>query len=218
MDVETQQILDSVYRYSNMVSDIVKRIANSLTYLDSLRPGEARVELAKAIDIDTEADRYRRKLIENKLIAIKDSIVRGYILNILRMLDRVAELAKESMRYLDLIPYMEIPSPVRVYIQEIVKTSVKGIEKIIEALESIRRGNYSSTVEICKEVESLEEKVDEMLHNTRKNLIKYGEKIQNQIIVIFLKDFIESIESMTDYEEDAADIVRALAIYFTTTN
>lgn len=213
MNEELQKMLDNVHRYSSMVSNIVKCISNSLNYIDSLRPGEARIELAKAISIDTEADRYRRELIENRLVDIKDSIARGYILNILRMLDRVSELAKESIRYLDFIPYMEIPASIRSYIQEMVKISVKGVEKIVEALDFIKREEYGSTVEACKEVEYLEEKADELLHNVRKNLITYSNKIQNQITIIFLKDFIESIESVTDYEEDTADIVRALAIY-----
>ncbi|MCS7112050.1 MAG: DUF47 family protein [Ignisphaera sp.] len=213
MNLEIQQMLDDVHKYSHMVGDIVRSIANSLTYLDSFRPGEARVELAKSIDIDTKADRYRRGLIEGRLTAIKDSIARGYILSLLRMLDRVAEWAKESMRYLDLIPYMEIPSSIKLSIQEMVAASVKGIERIAEALNSIKKGDYASATAMCREVEHLEEKVDELLHKARKNLIVYGSRIQDRITMVFLKDFIESIESITDYEEDAADIIRALAMY-----
>lgn len=213
MDAKLQQILNDVCRYSYMVNNIVKCIANSLLYLDSFRAGDARVELAKALNIDTGADEYRRRIIEDRLTVIEDSIVRGYIHNILRMLDRVAEWAKESVRYLDLMPYMEIPSPIRDHIHEMVKVSVWGIEKVVEALELIKKGEYNSAVEICKEIEVLEEKVDELLHSARKNLIAFSSKIQSPIIILFLKDFIESIETMTDYEEDVADIVRALAIY-----
>ena len=129
------------------------------------------------------------------------------------MLDRVAEWAKESIRYLDLIPYLEIPSPIKETIHDMIKTAVKGIEKIIEALELMRKGEYSSIIELCKEVEAVEEKVDELLHNARKSMVVYSNKIQNQAIVMFLKDFIESIETMTDYEEDTADIIKALTIY-----
>lgn len=213
MNVEIQQALDDVYKYGSMVGDIVKSIANSLTYLDSLRPGEARVEIAKAIDSDTKADRYRRKLIESRITEVRDSIARSYLINILRMLDRVAEWAKESVRYLDLIPYMEIPSTVKLSVQEMVTASVVGMERVIEALNSIRKGDYSSAATICEEVEHIEEKVDEMLHKARKNLIAYSSRIQDHIAAVFLKDFIESIENVTDYEEDAADIIRALAIY-----
>jgi uncharacterized protein Yka (UPF0111/DUF47 family) len=213
MNVKLRDIFSDLYKYGSMVRDIVESLANSLSYLDSFRAGEARLELAKAINIDTEADSYRREIIESKLIGIEDSIVRSYIHNILRMLDRVAEWAKESIRYLDLIPYLEIPSPIKETIHDMIKTAVKGIEKIIEALELMRKGEYSSIIELCKEVEAVEEKVDELLHNARKSMVVYSNKIQNQAIVMFLKDFIESIETMTDYEEDTADIIKALTIY-----
>jgi uncharacterized protein Yka (UPF0111/DUF47 family) len=213
MNVKLRDIFSDLYKYGSMVRDIVESLANSLSYLDSFRAGEARLELAKAINIDTEADSYRREIIESKLIGIEDSIVRSYIHNILRMLDRVAEWAKESIRYLDLIPYLEIPSPIKETVHDMIKTAVKGIEKIIEALELMRKGEYSSIIELCKEVEAVEEKVDELLHNARKGMVVYSNKIQNQAIVMFLKDFIESIETMTDYEEDTADIIKALTIY-----
>jgi uncharacterized protein Yka (UPF0111/DUF47 family) len=213
MNVKLRDIFSDLYKYGSMVRDIVESLANSLSYLDSFRAGEARLELAKAINIDTEADSYRREIIESKLIGIEDSIVRSYIHNILRMLDRVAEWAKESIRYLDLIPYLEIPSPIKETVHDMIKTAVKGIEKIIEALELMRKGEYSSIIELCKEVEAVEEKVDELLHNARKSMVVYSNKIQNQAIVMFLKDFIESIETMTDYEEDTADIIKALTIY-----
>jgi uncharacterized protein Yka (UPF0111/DUF47 family) len=213
MNVKLRDIFSDLYKYGSMVRDIVESLANSLSYLDSFRAGEARLELAKAINIDTEADSYRREIIESKLIGIEDSIVRSYIHNILRMLDRVAEWAKESIRYLDLIPYLEIPSPIKETVHDMIKTAVKGIEKIIEALELMRKGEYSSIIELCKEVEAVEEKVDELLHSARKSMVVYSNKIQNQAIVMFLKDFIESIETMTDYEEDTADIIKALTIY-----
>uniref|UniRef100_A0A7C5YTZ5 DUF47 family protein n=1 Tax=Ignisphaera aggregans TaxID=334771 RepID=A0A7C5YTZ5_9CREN len=213
MSIKLHEIFSDLYRYGSMVRDIVESLANSLSYLDSFRAGEARLELAKAIDIDRKADRYRREIIENKLIGIEDSIARSYIHNILRMLDRVGEWAKESIRYLDLIPYIEMPSPIKETIHDMIKTTVKGIEKIIEALELMSKDKYNSITKLCEEVEAVEENVDELLHIARKNIVVYSSKVQNQAIVMFLKDFIESIETMTDYEEDAADIIKALTIY-----
>uniref|UniRef100_A0A7J3QE20 DUF47 family protein n=1 Tax=Ignisphaera aggregans TaxID=334771 RepID=A0A7J3QE20_9CREN len=213
MSIKLHEIFSDLYRYGSMIRDIVESLANSLSYLDSFRAGEARLELAKAIDIDRKADRYRREIIENRLIGIEDSIARGYIHNILRMLDRVGEWAKESIRYLDLIPYIEMPSPIKETIYNMIKTAVKGIEKIIEALELMSKDKYNSITKLCEEVESVEENVDELLHIARKNIVIYSNKIQNQAIVMFLKDFIESVETMTDYEEDTADIIKALTIY-----
>ena len=49
---------------------------------------------------------------------------------------------------------------------------------------------------------------------SRKLLLDYGGKVENPALIVLLRDFIEALENIIDFAEDAADYIRILALKY----
>jgi len=203
-------LAERLLHYTKGIRDIVSHFRNTISLLNEVKASEARSELAKAIKKDTEADHVRREIAETHIYNIEDPDLREIVLKFLRMLDRISEWTKEAARYLDLIPYLEIPDELRKHIEELSRLSLEGIEYILMSIQALMENDIERALNYCKHVEEIEETADGITHTARKNLVVYGRKIDNPAVIVMLRDFIESLENITDYEEDASDLIRVI--------
>ncbi len=200
--------------YVVLVNKIVKGLRNSIKLLNEMRVGEALEQISECIKNDTRADNIRRKILYEISSYIEDDDIRESIVRLIRRFDLVAEWSKEASRYLSIIPYLEIPADIRDKIRKLSEYAVEAVDTLVDAVESLLDGDVEVAREHACRVEELEEKADEVNVAARKLLLNYGNSIRNPAFIVMLKDFIESLESIVDYAEDAADYVRALAIRF----
>ncbi len=200
--------------YVTLVDKIVKGLRNSIKLLNEMRVGEALEQISECIKNDTKADNIRRKILYEISNYVEDVDIRESIVRLIRRFDLVAEWSKEASRYLSIIPYLEIPADVREKIKKLSEYAVESVDTLVDAVESLLEGDVEVAREHACRVEELEERADEVNVAARKLLLNYGSGIKNPAFIIMLKDFIESLENVVDYAEDAADYVRALAIRF----
>lgn len=199
-------------RYLDMVVEIVRGLRKALSHLNNGRTADAKSELTRTIQADTEADNVRREIAEKLPQLVEEPQLREEILRLLRMLDRVSEWTKESARYLDVLPYLDLPQEIKEGVEELARLALEGAEKLGLALRALAEGDRERCLEYCREVEDVEERADQAIHSSRKNLIAYGPRLQNPSAVVLLRDFLEALENITDYEEDAADVLRLIAL------
>ena len=154
----------------------------------------------------------RRKILLEIERKVDDAFLKDYLAKLLRMLDRVSEWIKEASRYLDIIPYLEIPIELREKIEELSRLDLEAIESIFNAAKALIKGDRNAVLKYTLEAEEIEEKADEILHIARKNLVVIGGSIENPALIVMLRDFIEALENVTDYAEDVADILRLIAL------
>jgi len=169
-------------------------------------------ELSCAIRADTKADSLRRELLFKLEQVISNSATREAIVHILRRLDLVSEMAKEASRYLSIIPYLEIPDDIKSRIEMLSKLGLEACDILVSAVAAILEGEGRKAIEYSLKVEEVEESADNITLEARRILVDIGEKISNPALVLMISNFIESLESVTDYAEDAADYIRAIAL------
>ncbi|NPA96260.1 MAG: DUF47 family protein [Crenarchaeota archaeon] len=201
-----------IAEYFSKVYDMVEGFMKALNALNVMDIQNAYKHLETSIKKDTEADELRREILEE---LSKDHIepqVKDDIARLLRMIDRMSEWIKEALRYLDIVPYLEVPQELRDNIERMSKLNLEAVRTIQEAVNRLVEGRYSEVYELCTRVEKLEEEGDEVMHSGRKNLLKYGPKIGNPALVIMLRDFLKSLENSMDYSEDIADMLRVIAV------
>ncbi|OYT47687.1 MAG: hypothetical protein B6U85_04675 [Desulfurococcales archaeon ex4484_42] len=201
-----------IIKYSSQVRDIVKFLREGIVLLNDVRVGEAMDSLAKAVRKDTEADATRREILYKLSTFIKDAAVRESISRLIRRLDLLSESSKEAARYLGIIPYLEIPMEIREKIEELSKLSLEAVDMLNLAIRALMEGDVETATSHANRVEEIEEEADEVNLIARKLLVASAMNIENSAIVVMLRDFIESLEGITDYAEDAADYVRVLAL------
>jgi len=205
-------INEYILNYIEKIRDIIIFFTNAIDKLNDLDLENAIKLLSDSIKTDTEADQLRRKILLEIERKVDDAFLKDYLAKLLRMLDRVSEWIKEASRYLDIIPYLEIPIELREKIEELSRLDLEAIESIFNAAKALIKGDRNAVLKYTLEAEEIEEKADEILHIARKNLVVIGGSIENPALIVMLRDFIEALENVTDYAEDVADILRLIAL------
>ncbi len=198
--------------YVREVRNIMRHLRRGIRLLNDVQISEALEELSSAIKADTKADKLRRELLFKLEEIIRDSATREAIAHILRRLDLVSEMAKEASRYLSIIPYLEIPDDIKSRIELLSKLGLEACDILVSAVAAILEGEAKKAIVFSLKVEEVEENADNITLEARKVLVDVGEKISNPALVLMISNFIESLESVTDYAEDAADYIRAIAL------
>ncbi len=200
-----------IINYAEEVLGIVEKLKEGIKLLGSMNVGASMKQLATAIKADTQADAMRRDILLT-LTEVRGGYIRERIARLVRRLDLVSEQTKEAARDLTLIPYLELPGELKEVINELTEEVYGSVRSLLEALTALMKGESDRAIEASRGVEELEEEADKTFLRGKKLLIKYGEKISNPAVVLMLFNFLQSLENVTDYAEDAGDYIRTLAI------
>ncbi len=208
----SRELIDDILLYVEKIEVMIEKVRNAISLLNDARIDEAQRELAIAVKLDTEADNQRRKLAERRLEKVDDVDTWRKLLDLLRLLDRVSEWSKEAARYLNVVSFSKTPEMLRSRIEELAQLGLEGIRGIAKALHYIAEGRIDEALAECRRVEKLEELADDVTYRARKELVAFGERIENPATIVLLRDFIEALENVTDYEEDVSDVIRILSM------
>lgn len=207
------EIEERLVEYAEKVRSIFEALGDGIKELNLMNTGKAMSKLTEAIRLDTEADNLRREIL--KLIGkkkVRGGFIREAITRLVRRLDITSEWGKEAARYLTIVPYLEIPADLRDVAENLAELSIRSVRVLVDAIKLLIDGQLEETVEKAHLVEEFEEAADSVLLKGRRLLIEFGEKEENAAIIILTKDFIEALENVTDFAEDAADYLRSLVI------
>ena len=206
-----EHLANNILTYGKAVFQIVKKLKEGIQLISDMRTGEAMETLANAIKADTFADNLRREIIL-ELSEAHGGYVRERVARLVRRLDLVSEYAKEAARDLTLIPYLELPADLKDVIKELGEKSEKSVSMLYASLKALLDGDIRKALEYSHKVEEVEEETDVIFLKGKRLLVKYGEKIRNPVISLMLFTFMQSLENVTDYSEDAGDYIRTLAL------
>ena len=209
-----EEITKSLLEYIELVYRITSDLRRGILLLNDIRVGEAMKVLSDGIRTDTRADEIRRRILFRIDEVIEDSNVKEALARLIRRFDLIAEQTKEAARYLTIIPYLEIPFDIRERIEEVSRLAAESIDLLVNAVKALIEGDNKKALSQATKVEELEERGDEVNMVTRRLLLDYGEKAPNPALIVLLRDFIEALENIIDFAEDAADYVRLLALKF----
>lgn len=213
-----EDLFSKVLQYFEKIDRMVNSFVNAIDSLNKLDLNNAYKNLADSIRLDTEADELRREAFALISRYVDDVTLRENISKLLRMMDRLTEWIKEAARYLDILPYLEIPQEIKNEINELARLDSEACKRIKSAAQALFRNRIDDAIALALEVEKIEERADEVNHAARRSIVRYGNKIANPAILIMLRDFIEALENATDYAEDVADIIRLIAQYLKSTS
>ncbi len=209
-----EDLTKELVEYVELIGKIVSNLRKGILLLNDLRIGEAMKTLSEGIRTDTRADEIRRNILFKIDEAIRDSDVKEALARLIRRFDLISEQSKEASRYLTIIPYLEIPVRIRERIEEMSRLASESVDLLISAVKALIEGDDKKAISHALRVEEMEEKGDEVNMAARKLLLDYGGKVENPALVVLLRDFIEALENITDFAEDAADYIRILALKY----
>jgi len=207
-----RSVSEGILKYFDMIESMAKSFKRAINSLNDMDLNNAYKHLDECIKLDTKADAFRRELMAKIAAEVKDEDLKEGLSKLLRMLDRMSEWIKEASRHLDIIPYLEIPVEIREKIERLSYLDKRAAEELSEAAKALLEGDRKEMGRRVEEVERIEEEADEVNHVAKKTLVSLGYKITNPAVIVMLRDFIEALETATDYAEDVADIIKILSL------
>ena len=206
-------------RESKVISMMRRHLATTMSAVEDLERAvkasvnlnekEAKAAIERVTNSEKEADSLRRAVMTELSGGELPPTDREDLMHLMKRVDMVADLCRESTRVLAAIPMNDVPDKLR----EAAVKMVAGAKACAAALyRSISRmaEEPEEALKAADEVERLEERVDDLFENSR---ILLGKEEKLTIgAAILINELYEAIEMVADWCEDACDQVRIIIV------
>ena len=161
--------------------------------------------------MEMEADDLRRKMVDALTKSEMFPEERDDLMELVRAVDWIADWSKEAGRILNVIQLDKAPPEMREAALNMVKADADCVAVLEECLKKAYE-DPKEAVNLANKVEMLEEDTDELYSQARKHLATLEFKGWTVGSMILLNDFLDALETIADWCENTADIVRAISV------
>ncbi|MBS7619643.1 DUF47 family protein [Candidatus Bathyarchaeota archaeon] len=174
------------------------------------------VESAKSFfetlsEMEMKADAMRRDMVEELSKSEMFPEEREDLMELVRAVDWVADWSKEAGRILSTIPFSKAPEEMKEAALNMARENKNCVSALIECIKAISVDSRKA-VALANEVEILEEEMDELYSVARKLLATLNFDGFTTGALILLNMFLDALETVADWCENTADIVRAISV------
>ncbi|WP_440059346.1 DUF47 domain-containing protein [Thermogladius sp. 4427co] len=209
-DLLPEDGIKALRKYVENLTKSVDLFAKSLKLLNEVRIGDARSLLAEVVKKRNEANQERLKLIEIIENSRLEPSVKEDILHFVKRLDAIGDHVKEAARELTIMPYLEIPHPIREGLNKLADKVVLAVSHIAEAVDHLINGEHEKSLELVNRVLEIEEEADRIDVENRGRLIEFSEAIKPCTLAILIHDFNRDLENAADACAETADYMHIL--------
>lgn len=157
---------------------------------------------------EREADQIRRSLLTLLSEGLLLPADRVDLVRLVERVDLVADNANGASRMLILFD-ADLPSELYEPLSTFAELLVEATMRLREAIVTLYRGTVAETLEKCTEVELVEEQCDRYKASMLRRIFSMDLSAAR---LLMLRDLIEGMENTADKSEDAADVIRNLAV------
>lgn len=161
--------------------------------------------------MEMEADELRRTMVVELTKSEMFPEERDDLMELVRAVDWVADWSKEAGRILNTIPFENVPEEIKIDTLRMVKANMDCVKVLEEAIKVLPT-NPEEALMLADEVEILEETIDDLYAETRTHFATLNFPGFSTGGLILLNEFFDAIETIADWCENTADIVRAIAV------
>jgi predicted phosphate transport protein (TIGR00153 family) len=161
--------------------------------------------------MEMEADELRRQMVMALTKSEMFPEERDDLMELVRAVDWIADWSKEAGRILNIIPFENVPDEIKIDTLRMVKANMDCVEVLARAIKALPK-NATEALTLADEVEILEETVDDLYAETRTHFATLPFPGFSTGGLILLNEFFDAIETIADWCENTADIVRAIAV------
>lgn len=165
--------------------------------------------IARVTSAEKEADKLRRDDMRELARGELPPVDREDLMHLMKRIDMVADWSRESTRILSVISPEDIPDNLKKAMVEMMK-GTKECAVALRRCVSRMTEKPEDALKAADEVERLEEEVDALHENARKQLAK--ETKMKVGVAIMLNQLLEAIETVADWCENVCDQVRVIVV------
>jgi predicted phosphate transport protein (TIGR00153 family) len=161
--------------------------------------------------MEMEADELRRQMVDALTKSEMFPEERDDLMELVRAVDWIADWSKEAGRILNVIHLDKAPSEMREAALNMVKADADCVTVLADCLNKVTV-DPKEAINLANKVELLEEDTDELYSQARQHLATLEFKGWTTGSLILLNEFLDALETIADWCENTADIVRAVSV------
>ncbi|MFH0878705.1 MAG: DUF47 family protein [Lentisphaerota bacterium] len=192
-----EETCQTVGYFAEAVSAFIKGDLNAKT-----------VAIAKVNDSEHKADVLRAKMVQALSEGLLQPPDREELLHFVKTLDRVADWTNGAARLLGFLEE-RLPDNITKNMASAAELISRSTGKLKEAIIAVTRNELKKAIEDCEEVDRIEHYADDQKRLLIEAIIHAKLEPVSLLLTYQLAEYMESI---TDKLEDAADLVKVLAI------
>ena len=204
------KVLEIADRQMTLAIDTVIELEKSINAALKGNKEKAKASFEKLSLIEHEIDELRRIVFEELTRGSLPSKDREDIMHLVKRLDEMADHVKDASRAVVLLLDAKVVKEMWKQFAETAKDLVACATTLRNAIEKLGT-NPPRAMELAKQIDEIEGRVDEKYLKSKALLLKYANKMDAATIML-LKDLIEEMEPVADACDDTADYVRILTV------
>ena len=191
----------------NAVMDLYKMVEASANCLEK----DCKAFFESVSQLEMKADALRRTMVEELTKNEMFPEEREDLMELVRAVDWVADWSKEAGRILVIIPFDKAPDEMKQAALNMCKANVDCVVVLSKCVKALHE-DTKAALSLADEVEMLEEELDELYSVARYHLANLEYPGFSLGALILLNEFLDALETIADWCENTADIVRAIAV------
>jgi len=192
----------------NAVEDLYKMVEASAMCLEK----DCRDFFESVSKLEMRADSLRRVMVEELTKSEMFPEEREDLMELVRAVDWVADWSKEAGRILVIIPFDRAPDEMKQAALNMCKANVDCVGVLSDCVQTLHQNKNTEALSLADKVEILEEEIDELYSVARDHLANLEYPGFSMGALILLNEFLDALETIADWCENTADIVRAIAV------
>jgi predicted phosphate transport protein (TIGR00153 family) len=162
-------------------------------------------------EMEMAADNLRRNMVKELTEGDMFPEERDDLMELVRAADWIADWSKEAGRILNIIPFDKVSDEMKTATLNMVKANVDCVKVLRQSIDALPT-NPKKSLSLADEVEMLEETIDDLYGEVRLLFVTEDLPEFTTGALILLNEFFDAVETIADWSENTADIVRAIAV------
>ena len=206
-----EKVLDMVEEHLQLTYNAV----DSLVRLVEAATGDNEAKCKELFDslsaLEMRADELRREMVDELTKGEMFPEEREDLMELVRAVDWIADWSKEAGRILIIIPFETAPDEIKKAAQDMCKANLRCVTVLTKCVDQLQK-DPKKAIDLANEVELLEEELDELYSIARGHFAVLEFPAFSTGSLILLNMFLDALETVADWCENTADIVRAVAV------
>jgi len=205
------KIFEMVQEHLTLTSGAVDELANMVKSAAAGEKTEKWKLFEKLSALEIDADALRRKIAEELTTGEFFPEEREDLMELVRAVDWIADWSREAGRILDVIPFEKFSEEMKIAASNMCEGNKECVAKLMASIQKLPE-NVKEALNLAEDVERWEEKVDSLYDQARRIMATLNPKGVTVGQMILLNMFLDAIETVADWCENTADIVRVIAV------
>ncbi len=209
-DKRNEEVLNMVKQHLELTKSAVRELYSMVDSATTTSKNKTSY-YKKISEYEMQADTLRRDMIVRLTEKEIFPTEREDLMELVRAVDWIADWSREAGRILVIINFDKASDELKQISVAMAKTDMNTVTILEECIIELQK-NAKNALEKANQVELMEEEVDELYQQAR---IRFTlDKMSDFSVaeMILLNEFLDAMETIADWCENTADIIRAIAV------